>query len=642
MGSTSRNGAKKNEDMINSEDVMNSSLKILTNMAKRPEIDIEFRNLTYTIRSGFSLNKKKNILDDISGAFHTGQLTGILGPSGSGKSSLMNILADYSSVGVTGDIDINGRPRNKHLFRKLSCYIMQDDLIQSGITVEEAMNIAANLKLGSELKQDEKFLVIEEILVTLGLTKSRSTRAEKLSGGQRKRLSVALELVNNPPIIILDEPSSGLDTVSTQQLIKLLKHLAHTGRTVICTIHQPPASIFSLFDHVYFLSKGKCVYQGNPKLLVPFMTKLNFHCPVTHNPADFILEILHINLENMKIFVNAIKNGQKSECIGDIIIKNDKQIKPSQMNIEDVLPPTVTKDMNLPTTLVTQFVILYKRMLLQKRRNLTSLWILIAHHVISGLLVGAIFYDIGNDGSIPIANFKFCLSVVVFFMYTYTMSPILLFPTEFQILRREHFNRWYGLKAYFLAMTFSSIPSIIILGVEFIFVTYWMSGQIMDLKRFALFSIASILTALCSEGFGLAIGTIFAVRNGSIIGPGTIAPLLALSVYGMGFGPNIETIMYVLMRLSFIRYGIVGLCIALYDQRDKMNCINEPYCHYGDYRIFFRDMGMSNTTYLFEILGLLGFTILHRIVAYLALHFRLQEEFSDRIRKYLILILRNK
>ncbi|RZB38752.1 ABC tran and/or AAA 21 domain containing protein, partial [Asbolus verrucosus] len=126
----------------------------------------------------------KLILRSISGKFRSGQLTAILGPSGAGKSTLLNILAGYKCREATGTILINGEPRNLKEFSNISRYIMQQDLIQPLLSVDEAMMIAANLKL------------------------TRSTSTDQLSGGERKRLSIALELVNNPPVLFLDEPTT--------------------------------------------------------------------------------------------------------------------------------------------------------------------------------------------------------------------------------------------------------------------------------------------------------------------------------------------------------------------------------------------------------------------------------------------------
>lgn len=155
----------------------------------------------------------------------------------------------------------------------------------------ETMNSASFLKLGRDLPCNVRLKIIDDILTILNLDECFNTRVKCLSGGELKRLSIAVEMITNPPVMYFDEPTSGLDSSSSLQVMTQLRELARAGRTVICSIHQPSSRLLELIDSVYLLSNGQCLFSGPLDQMVAHFERANYHCPPQYNRADFALEV---------------------------------------------------------------------------------------------------------------------------------------------------------------------------------------------------------------------------------------------------------------------------------------------------------------------------------------------------------------
>lgn len=155
------------------------------------------------------------------------------------------------------------------------------------ITVQETLHYAADLKLSSNVTRIHKTKIVNDIVALLGLEKCAHNQARVLSGGERKRLSIGLELVSNPKLLFFDEPTSGLDSESSYQVISYLKDLAKQGRCVVSVIHQPSSELLELFDDIYVVADGRCMYQGALEDMIGTLAGAGFECPQYYNRADF-------------------------------------------------------------------------------------------------------------------------------------------------------------------------------------------------------------------------------------------------------------------------------------------------------------------------------------------------------------------
>ncbi|GBP31653.1 ATP-binding cassette sub-family G member 1 [Eumeta japonica] len=598
----------------------------------------------------------------------------------------------FRTSGMEGSITVNGMERNLSSFRKLSCYIMQDNQLHGNLTVAEAMAVATALKLPSSIPKAHKDEVIQEILETLSLTDHHNTMTSNLSGGQKKRLSIALELVNNPPIMFFDEPTSGLDSSSCFQCISLLKTLARGGRTIICTIHQPSARLFEMFDHLYTLADGQCVYQGSTGRLVEWLSCQNLQCPSYHNPASFIIEVscgeygdhtgkLVRAIDNGK---NDIRNGMPfpEPKVSNLNNKNDmekslnkssgwkykndlRNVTTSEKfkdepqngngNFQNGLLQYAAKEMSkgkgeplvvqvesdkqdnvtvallggndLPRRYATsefkQFWVVLKRTLLFSRRDWTLMYLRLFAHILVGFLIGALYYDIGDDGTKVLSNLGFLFFNMLFLMYTSMTITILSFPLEMPVLIKEHFNRWYSLRSYYLAITVSDMPFQTIFCVIYVVIVYLLTSQPQEWFRFSMFLSSCLLISFVAQSVGLVVGAAMNVQNGVFLAPVMSVPFLLFSGFFVSFNA-IPVYLRWITYLSYIRYGFEGTALATYSfGRKDLQC-HQAYCHFKHPDTTLEELDMKNADFSLDIAALCVIFLVLRITAFLFLRWKLK------------------
>jgi ABC-type multidrug transport system ATPase subunit len=264
-------------------------------------ITLSWKDLSYSIHTG--AGTQKHILKNIHGQAEPGRLIAIMGPTGSGKTSLLNLLAartlSCSGAEMSGEILVNGLKRDEESFRQHSAYVQQDDVLYPLQTVEETLMMAAQLRVKNTTPAMSRKLV-DSLIHQLGLTKAKDTnigsaRVRGVSGGERKRTNLGIELTADPEVLFLDEPTSGLDSFQAEAVVRVLSRLCQEGRTIFMSIHQPSSQVYALFDKLMLLSEGQCVYFGEASSAVSYFANLGHKCPSDFNPADFLLETISID-----------------------------------------------------------------------------------------------------------------------------------------------------------------------------------------------------------------------------------------------------------------------------------------------------------------------------------------------------------
>ncbi|OBS57202.1 hypothetical protein A6R68_11672, partial [Neotoma lepida] len=258
------------------------------------EAVLSFHNISYreTVQSGFPFCKKTRVikrLSNISGIMKPG-LNAIMGPQDGSRSWLLDVLAARKDPReLSGDILINGKPRPAN-FKCTSGYVPQNDMVMHTVTVRENIEFSAALRLPMTMTRDERRRRINEVLELLHLDEESNVKPR--SKELKKRTSIAMELVTEHPILFLDDPTTGLDFVTTTDVILVLRRMSKRGRTIIFSINQPQYPIFRTFDSLTLVASGKVMYHGPAQGALKYFTSAGYEFDPNNNPADFFLHVI--------------------------------------------------------------------------------------------------------------------------------------------------------------------------------------------------------------------------------------------------------------------------------------------------------------------------------------------------------------
>ncbi|KAG6002189.1 hypothetical protein E4U54_000935 [Claviceps lovelessii] len=344
--------------------------------------------------------RQKNLLHSVAADLQPGTLTAIIGGSGSGKTTLLNTLAERitsSRLSQTGTVTFNHRAGVQHVRHS---YVMQQDVLLSALTVRETLHYSAALRLPSSTSQEARHRVVEEVILELGLKECADTRIGNnqhrgCSGGERRRVSIGEQLLANPSVLFLDEPTTGLDATSAFQLVRTLKSLAQKGRTIITTIHQPRSEIWHLFDNLLVLSKGSPVYSGSITDCLPWFMACGFSLPPFVNPAEFVIDVAAVDSRTPELEAETMARVKFLHAAW-----KDESVR-RYPSLTDPAPIVESKQKKAVArthaSFLRQLHVLTDRTLKVTYRDPLGMTASIIEAILMGIVTGYIFFELGRD-----------------------------------------------------------------------------------------------------------------------------------------------------------------------------------------------------------------------------------------------------
>ncbi|XP_053202980.1 ATP-binding cassette sub-family G member 1-like [Panonychus citri] len=544
----------------------------------------KFSQVVNTLKGQRRISVTKTILKNCSGTIRSGQFSAIMGPSGSGKSTLLKCLAGLQVSGLEGNIKFSGSTSPISLI-----YLPQDDKLIENLTVRESVSYSYRMK--NDIRRltisDEK--KVTTLLNQLGLNDCADRLIKTISGGQKKRTSIAQELTNSPNILLLDEPTSGLDSSSCFQLIELLNSIMKQSPiAVMISIHQPSSHSFSALHDVTMLSHdGRTIFSGKPEKTVETLLSVGIQIEKFTNPADVLTEVAFgsYGLDTIDKLVGQNEKRSSKDQQLEIIesVTSKRKMKINDKPFHDCIDTSCGSSLNIFLALTARHYTFNKRdkltIILRYLFGFNIIFLLSTFFPGRGLSDGCLPDTVGNDlknGRIDsiqksVQGHFFmtqenicCLFFAMLFVILANLLPLSArIPFFLQIFTKEYSNGWYNLKIYFTSHFAAEVPFSLFLSLICITGQFYSTSQPFD--RLFDTIIVFLATFLVAQLHGLAVGILLMdhILSSVLTAPNTLIPMLLLSGFFVHIS-NMPYIYQIVSHLSYVRYSFEGIVAAVF------------------------------------------------------------------------------
>ncbi|CAN6837507.1 unnamed protein product [Brassica oleracea] len=460
---------------------------------------LAFNNLEYSVtlrqRFGFSSTSVKTLLDDVSGEACDGNILAVLGASGAGKFTLIDALAGrVAKESLRGSVTLNGdNVLQSSLLKVISAYVMQDDLLFPMLTVKETLMFASEFRLPRSLSKSKKMERVDALIDQLGLRSAVDTRIgdeghRGVSGGERRRVSIGIDIIHDPIVLFLDEPTSGLDSTNAFMVVQVLKRIARSGSIVIMSIHQPSARILDLLDRLIILSRGKSMFNGPPASLPSFFSDFGHPIPERENITEFALDLVRElereSTEGTRELVDFNEGWQKKKFARDTTQTASQQA----LSLKEAIDASVSRGKLVSGSSGSMETIssyanpsLFETFILAKRymknwiRMPELVGTRIATVMVTGFLLATVYWKLDNTPRGANERLTFFAFVMPTMFYC-CLDNVPVFIQERYIFLRETTHNAYRTSSYVISHSLVTMPQLIAPSIVFASITFWTVG----------------------------------------------------------------------------------------------------------------------------------------------------------------------